>query len=144
MDKSSEDIELLILTILDNPKNNIIYLDIPLIKDAFDLFNFFIHILISMILKTKQLNSVDIERVTDADILFIQNRMSYAGIDLKVNVSPNNTDIQRINFLKINNGDIVSDYILEIRATNVYHIQFFLKPKIDLKNTLCGISSYNV
>lgn len=117
---------------LKNKKNNFISLSLPLLDGNKDLFYFLLDLFCKgLVLLFGNNNRVSIENLTIHDFLKVKERMAYAGINIILNVTTNNsTSGFSINFLDIEHLPLnlnLTDYeISMITPHHTYKISFDL------------------
>ena len=126
--------DLLYMILFNNKNNNSLDVCLEFLDSPFDMFNFFIHILIkSFLIVTKQ-KHVNIDEIDIKDFLFIKDRFSYTGIDCDLSMYERILNYKTIFIKQVSDFKSLEDYVFEIHSNKFYRITFKVcRPKNSLK-----------
>jgi len=129
---SSSEIDLFVdLILLQNQNNNMIDVTFDFLTSAFDMFNFFIHLLIKSLILLSGQDSIDVDNISLKIVDTIKERFRYTGINILIQISEKIPVIGPRVFIQQKGGDNkLENFSLKINsASNTYTISFSLSHK---------------
>jgi hypothetical protein len=126
---SSSEIDFFIdLVLFQNKQNNIIDVKFDFLTSAFDMFNFFIYLLVKSIIVLSGIESIDVDHIQLQIVQNIKERFQFTGIQVLINHKEKTPLITQPVSIRVT-GDVtkLDSYLLMVNtAQNTYEVSFSL------------------
>jgi hypothetical protein len=126
---SSSDIDLFLSLILfENSKNNTIDVTFDFLSSAYDMFNFFIHLLIKSLIVLSGKETLDVDNIPIEIINIVKERFQYTGIQIIIEIKEKLPMVGPRVYIKVNGVESkLESYSLMVNsAVHTYAISFCL------------------
>ena len=102
-----------------NTQNKQIEVVFTFLENAFDMFNFFLYVVIKCLLTMKGTDTLEITSVSLKDLDYVKDRLKYSGIKLIYKAIPTSHLMSRVVIRLKGDKDKVENYSLHIQSLNI-------------------------